>query len=287
MSNFQAYLTLCKPKVVLLMLLSALVGMLLAAPTPNWIIILKGLTGIGLMASAGAALNHIFDRQYDRRMHRTKKRPLPQQTLSTTQAVLWAILLMTTGFSLLFHLRPEAAFWTLGTMLGYAWIYTCILKHQTPQNIVIGGLSGALPPLLGWVTITGQPSPTAWLLVLIIFAWTPPHFWALALAKKEEYAKTNIPMLPITHGTPYTLTLIWYYSILTVIATLLPYLTTAFGTIYLLGLIPLNGRWLYVAWQVKQESRPPMPLFVYSITYLMLLFILMLIDHYLSLPIAL
>jgi protoheme IX farnesyltransferase len=166
-------------------------------------------------------------------------------------------------------------------MFGYAYLYTRILKHQTPQNIVIGGLSGALPPLLGWVCITGTPSAAAWLLVLIIFAWTPPHFWALALAKKEEYTKTNIPMLPITHGVPYTLVHIWYYSILTVIATLLPYLTTTFGTIYLIGLLPLNGQWLRLSWQVKQETRPPMQLFGYSITYLMLLFILMLTDHFL------
>ncbi len=276
-----ALIELGKPKVVLLMLLSALVGMLMATRQPEWLTMAQGLIGIGLFASAGGAFNHVADRMIDQRMARTQSRPLPQGNLQVRDAILWACLLSLLGWLTLAPLSYKAAYWTLGTLLGYAWIYTCLLKRATPQNIVIGGLSGALPPLLGWLTVNHELTATPWLLVLIIFAWTPPHFWALSLAKLDDYQRSQLPMLPVTHGPEYTRQHIWYYSILTVIASILPVLILSFGMLYLIGLIPLSARWLVLAWGVKQQRCPPMRLFVYSITYLMSLFLLMLLDHWL------
>lgn len=285
MYSVKSYIELCKPKVVMLMLLSAIVGMILAThlnigtlPHVFW-----GLAGIALAASAGAVVNHIIDQHFDSIMRRTQRRPLPQGTLPVRNAIVFAIILASASILLMWYLvNPLATILTIAAMLGYAFIYTMFLKHATPQNIVIGGLSGALPPLLGWVSITGQMSAQPWLLVLIIFAWTPPHFWALAIDRIEDYKKANIPMLPVTHGIAYTKLQILLYTILMALTTILPLIINMFGLIYLLAITLLNSLFIYQAWQLHQdlEHTNAKKLFWFSIKYLMWLFVAMIVDHY-------
>jgi protoheme IX farnesyltransferase len=279
------YVELCKPRVVALMVFTALVGMLLAAPGEVSLdVLVSGLTGIALMAGAAAAINHLADRHIDAVMARTRGRPLPSGTLNTRQVLIFAAVIGTLGFWLLVaRINVLTAVLTFLSLVGYAGIYTLFLKRRTPQNIVIGGAAGAMPPLLGWTAVTGHPDANALLLFLIVFTWTPPHFWALALYRKEEYAKVGIPMLPVTHGEALTRLHILLYTVLLVVITVLPYLTRMSGPLYLAGALVLGGGFLYEAWMLyrapsrKRASRT----FVYSIVYLMGLFAVLLVDRYL------
>lgn len=285
-----AYLELCKPRVVALMLLSAVVGMLLASPAalPDWQLLIAGLVGIGLTAAAGAAVNHLVDRRYDEVMKRTHNRPIPQGQVPPQRAAVFAGILALLGALVLWRwVNLLTLYLSLAAMLGYALVYTVFLKHATPQNIVIGGLSGALPPLLGWVAVSGQLDPQAWLLVLIIFAWTPPHFWALAIHRQADYANAKIPMLPVTHGIPFTKLCIVLYTILMLLATYLPHLIGMSHGIYLLGVSILNIRFLIWSLRLKRTDDPKiaMQTFRFSITYLMGVFLLLLVDHYVPLAI--
>lgn len=283
--QLRAYYDLCKPRVVALMLLTAFVGMLLATPQmPSWQTIVFGLLGIGLVASAGAAVNHLVDRHLDAMMHRTQHRPLPSGRISVTNAIFFAAVLTVSGtLILIFLVNWLTALLTLITMIGYAGIYTLYLKRTTPQNIVIGGAAGAAPPLLGWTAVTGHFAANSLLLVLIIFTWTPPHFWALAIHRYKEYAKANIPMLPVTHGIPFTKLNITLYTVLLFAVSLLPYATGMSGLFYLIGAIILGAIFLYYALMLQFSKTKPliaMQTFRYSIYYLMLLFIVLIIDHY-------
>ncbi|MCV6591154.1 MAG: heme o synthase [Marinobacterium sp.] len=283
--QWRAYLELCKPKVVLVMLLTALVGMCLATPgLPSVVVMIAGLLGIGMAAGAAAAVNHVLDRRFDEKMARTRYRPLPKGTLSSAQALTFAAVLGTAGIGLLVVLVNSLTAWlTLASLIGYAVVYTVWLKHATPQNIVIGGVAGAAPPLLGWTAVSGSLDANGLLLMLIIFAWTPPHFWALCLARKEEYCKAGVPMLPVTHGERFTRLQIVLYSLLMVATTALPFLTGMSGLVYLVGIVVLNLRFLYEAARVyrSRDKTIAMQLFRYSITYIMLLFAVLLADHYL------
>lgn len=281
----QAYLELCKPRVVALMLVTSVVGMLLASPTliVSCQILFFGNLGIAFAAGAGATLNHIVDRHIDAVMNRTRARPIPSGKIPTRNALIFAAILAILGTVLLIaFVNTLTAVLTLAAMIGYALIYTVFLKRTTPQNIVIGGLAGAMPPLLGWTAITGQFDPNSLLLVLIIFAWTPPHFWALAIYRYDEYARTQIPMLPITHGIPYTKLNILLYTILTVVASVLPFVIQMAGMIYLIGALILGGIFLYWTIKLKNSDNPNIAFFTfkYSIFYLGMLFLILLIDHY-------
>ena len=282
-ASWQDYLALCKPKVVLLMLLTVFVGAFIA--TPAWPDLMKlniALLGIGACAASGAAINHMIDHRLDAKMARTKNRPIPKGLVSPMQGLLFALLLAIIGLSLLWYQVNHTTAWlTLFSLIGYAVIYTLFLKRATPQNITIGGLAGAMPPLLGWTAMTGQIEPNALLLVLIIFAWTPPHFWALAIHRKEEYAQADIPMLPVTHGDHFTCIHIALYSLLLFAATLMPFVSGMCGLLYLAGILVINLRQL---WMVKQlfdtsQTQAPYQLFKYSIQYLMWVFLLILVDH--------
>ncbi|MCW5589436.1 MAG: heme o synthase [Legionellales bacterium] len=283
-SLWRSYWELCKPRVVALMLITAIVGMHLA--TPGWVplhVLLLGCLGIALCAGSAASINHVVDRKIDTQMWRTKRRPLPTGQVSPRQALLFAIMLGCSGFFMLaVFINMLTAWLTLLTLTGYAIFYTMFLKYATPQNIVIGGAAGAAPPLLGWTAVTGHLSPYALLLVLIIYAWTPPHAWALAIYRRDDYAKAGVPMLPVTHGIAYTKINILLYSFLLVAATLLPYAAGMSGLIYLVGSLLLGARALWWAWRLyrTQENIIAMKLFRFSIIYLFLLFIIMLIDHY-------
>ncbi|TKB47621.1 protoheme IX farnesyltransferase [Ferrimonas sediminicola] len=279
-------LEMTKPKVVLLMLVTALVGMALASPgmiVPR--VLILGLAGIGLMAGAAAAVNHLLDRQIDLKMARTHHRPVATGRVSPLQGGVFALALGSLGFFLLYgFINPLTAWLTLASLVGYALIYTGFLKRATPQNIVIGGLAGAMPPLLGWTSVTGDLHGHGWLLVIIIFTWTPPHFWALAIHRRDEYAKAAIPMLPVTHGVAYTKTSILLYSFLLVIACMLPVLVGMSGALYLVGSTGLSLWFLVRAWQLKFAPRPDsaIKLFLLSIWQLLALFLLILADHYLG-----
>ncbi|MBW3166028.1 heme o synthase [Ferrimonas balearica] len=281
------YLEMTKLKVVALMLVTALVGMALA--TPGWIpltALIFGLTGIGMMAGSAAAINHLVDRRIDTIMARTHNRPLPKGRVAPRQALIFAAVLGVAGFALLYVLvNPLTAWLTCASLVGYAVIYTGFLKRATPQNIVIGGLAGAMPPLLGWTAVTGDFHGHGMLLVIIIFAWTPPHFWALAIHRKEDYARAGLPMLPVTHGVEYTKTHILLYSFLLALACLLPVLVGMSGPLYLLGSTVLSGWFVWRAWQLKfqPERYEPIKLFLFSIWQLLALFVLLLVDHYLEL----
>ena len=282
--TYRDYLELCKPNVVALMLLTSLIGMLLSVPNmvPLHVLILGNL-GIALCAGSAAAVNHIVDRQIDTKMARTFNRPIAKGRLSTTQATLFAFVLGLLGMAvLILWINPLTAWLTLASLVGYAFIYTLFLKRATPQNIVIGGLAGAAPPLLGWTAVTGEIHAHALLLVLIIFAWTPPHFWALAVHRKDEYANAKVPMLPVTHGEGYTKLHILLYTLLLILVTLLPYLTRMFNWFYLLGAVILGVGFLYYAilMMIGRDKNAGMDTFKYSIIYLMALFIIMLVDHY-------
>lgn len=286
-ANWRDYLELTKPKVVLLMLITSLVGMFLAtrAGVP-WTVLVFGNLGIGLCAGAAAAVNHVVDRRIDSIMARTHKRPVTAGRVTVPAALGFALLLAVAGQALLLAFTNELTAWlTLASLLGYAVLYTGFLKRATPQNIVIGGLAGAAPPLLGWVAATGHLSAEPLLLVLIIFAWTPPHFWALAIHRKEEYAKADIPMLPVTHGEHYTKVHILLYTAAMLAVTLLPYAIHMSGPLYLVAALLLGGRFMFWAWVLYRDSRPHAAIntFKYSIWYLFLLFIALLVDHYLLL----
>ena len=286
-ASWRDYLELTKPKVVVLMLITSLVGMFLAtrAGVP-WTVLIFGNLGIGLCAGGAAAVNHVVDRRIDSIMARTHKRPLAEGRVTPLAALSFALLLAVAGLSLLLVFTNELAAWlTLASLLGYAVIYTGFLKRATPQNIVIGGLAGAAPPLLGWVAVTGELTAEPLLLVLIIFAWTPPHFWALAIHRKAEYAKANIPMLPVTHGEHYTKVHILLYTGALFAVSLLPYAIHMSGLLYLVCAIGLGARFLHWAWVLYRDSQPHAAIntFKYSIWYLFLLFIALLVDHYLLL----
>lgn len=282
--SWQDYFILCKPKVIFLMLITAWVGMLMAMPSvPQWSAIIFGTIGIALSASAGAVLNHLAERHIDTHMLRTRTRPVASGRISTKQAGLFALSLAVIGLGILFwKVNALTAVLTSLALIGYAGFYTIFLKHATPQNIVIGGLAGAAPPLLGWTAITGHVDPNSLLLVLIIFVWTPPHFWALALYRRKEYAQAKLPMLPVTHGVAFTKLCIVLYTLLLIPTTLLPYLTGMSGLIYAVGVSILNLVFLYYAlylWRTPNE-RFALKTFGFSIIYLFALFLLLLLDHY-------
>jgi protoheme IX farnesyltransferase len=284
--SWKNYYTLCKPNVVAEMLFTAVVGMLLAVPgMPPIEPFIYGTVGIALAASSAAAVNHYIDRKADALMARTEKRPLPTGELNTTNVITFALVLGVSSMLILILLvNTLTAILTFLSLFGYAIIYTLYLKRATPQNIVIGGIFGATPPLLGWCAMTGEVHPYALLLALIIYVWTPPHFWALAIARREEYAKVNIPMLPVTHGPEFTRLQILLYTILLMIVTLLPYLTGMSGLIYLVSTILLGFGFIFYAVLMmrKKDNKTAMKTFVYSIVYLTLLFAALLIDHYLK-----
>jgi protoheme IX farnesyltransferase len=278
-------LELTKPKVSLLIVFTAVVGMVLASPgmVPLQALLLGSL-GIALASGSAAAFNHVIDQRIDAIMARTRRRPLPTGHLVPRQAVSFAAALGIAAMLILwFGVNPLTAILSFGSLIGYAMVYTLWLKRATPQNIVIGGAAGAAPPILGWVAVTNHISPESLLLFLIIFTWTPPHFWALAIARRDDYAKVGIPMLPVTHGIPHTRLQIVLYTILLVLATLLPYLVGMSGVIYLAAAILLDARFLWYALELHKGLRAELPMrtFRFSITYLMLLFAALIVDHYL------
>ena len=283
--DWRDYLELCKPRVVLLMLLTVIVGMYLS--TPGWVdlyLVFYALTGIGLCASSAAAINHLVDRRIDSIMARTKKRPVAHGRVSVPQALGFALIMGVLGICILiFLVNKLTALLTFITLIGYAGVYTGYLKRATPQNIVIGGLAGAAPPLLGWTAVTNQLDPQALLLVLIIFTWTPPHFWALAIYRFEEYQHAQIPMLPVTHGIEFTKLNVYLYTVLLVVVSLLPFIIGMSGWFYLIGALALGGRFLFWAHKLYRSEKAvvAMQTFKFSIVYLMLLFVFILVDHYL------
>jgi protoheme IX farnesyltransferase len=284
-ATWRDYKELTKPNVVLLMILTSAIGMFMAVPgmVPLHVLILGNL-GIALCAGSAAAVNHLVDQRVDQKMTRTHNRPMAQGRVSNTQATLFAAIMGGLGmYILIVWINSLTAWLTLASLVGYAFVYTMFLKRATPQNIVIGGLAGAAPPLLGWTAVTGHIDGHALLLVLIIFAWTPPHFWALAIHRREEYALVEIPMLPVTHGVAFTKLHILLYTILMVLVTMLPYATRMSGPLYLLGALVLGAGFLYWAIALMRGKNPnaPMETFKYSIVYLMSLFVVMLVDHYL------
>lgn len=286
-NRIREYYELCKPRVVMLIVFTAVIGMLLAVPgIPPLDKFIFGTLGIGLQSLSAAAINQLVDRGIDARMARTCGRPLVTGNLSVTESALFAAFLGLSGMAVLYWLvNPLTAWLTLGALIGYAGVYTLLLKRATPQNIVIGGAAGAFPPVLGWVAVTGHMAPQSLLLFLIIFVWTPPHFWALAIERREEYAKVNIPMLPVTHGVDYTSTQVLLYTILLVAVTMLPFAVGMSGPLYLAGALLLGGIFVVYAIRLKWWPKPglPMKTFGYSIIYLMSIFSLLLVDHYLPL----
>jgi protoheme IX farnesyltransferase len=251
-------------------------------------VLILGNVGIAFCAGAAAAVNHLVDEHIDQRMARTHKRPIAKGLISHKEAALFALLMGSTGMAILMIWINQLTAWlTLFSLVGYAFIYTMFLKRATPQNIVIGGLAGAAPPLLGWTAVTGEVHGHALLLVLIVFAWTPPHFWALAIHRREEYAAVDIPMLPVTHGVAFTKLHILLYTVIMFLITLLPYATRLSGPLYLLGAVVLGGGFLYWAVELMRDKNKnaPMETFRYSIVYLMAIFVVMLVDHYLY-PVA-
>lgn len=287
-ASWRDYLTLTKPNVVLLLLVTALVGMCLASPTwVAWQIMLPALVGIGLMSGSAAAINHLVDRHIDARMARTLRRPLPSGALSPKRVLTFAATIGLLGFAVLaVWVNMLTAWLTFASLIGYAMVYTMYLKRATPQNIVIGGLAGAAPPLLGWTSVTNDIHPFAILLVMIVFTWTPPHFWALAVHRAKDYAKAEIPMLPVTHGVEFTKTCILLYTILLGIICLLPYIVGMSGVIYLVGSSILSIWFLVYAWKLKfaPTKLTAFNMFKFSIWQLFALFILLLVDHYMVSP---
>ena len=282
---WRRYLELTKPKVVALITFTAIVGTLLASPgLPPAAALLWGNLGIALAAACAATLNHVLDRRIDAQMTRTRGRPLPTGRLSERHALVFAAVLGLSAMAILaFLVNLLTATLTFLSLIGYAVIYTVWLKRATSQNIVIGGAAGAAPPVLGWTAVTGSIDPNALLLFLIIFVWTPPHFWALAIARRDEYARAGIPMLPVTHGVAYTRLQVLLYTVLLTVVTLMPYLTRMSGLIYLAAALALNAGFLYYALALKMTTRAelPMRVFRFSVNYLMWLFAALLIDHYL------
>ncbi len=278
------YLELGKPRVVLLIVFTAVVGMFLAVPgMVPWPTLMLATLGIGLAASSAASINHVLDQRADAMMARTRARPLPTGQLNTRQAMVFALVLGALSMLILaFGVNALTAVLTFLSLIGYAVIYTVFLKYATPQNIVIGGAAGAAPPVLGWAAVTNGVSGDALLLFLIIFVWTPPHFWALALYRQQEYAKVGIPMLPVTHGSEFTRLHILLYTIMLAAVTVMPFATQMSGGFYLLGASVLNAGFIYYAWRLYRNYSDALArkTFVYSIQHLAWLFALLLIDHY-------
>ena len=290
MNHARDYWQLTKPRVVSLIVFTALVGMFLAVPGwPPAMEAIGGFIGIWLAAASAAAINHLLDRRIDEKMARTSSRPLPTHALQPHQVLIFALILAAASMGvLLWTTNPLCAALTFASLIGYAVVYTAWLKHATPQNIVIGGIAGAAPPLLGWAAITGMRGPWDWahalLLVLIIFVWTPPHFWALAIFRREDYARALVPMLPVTHGVQYTRWQILLYTVLLVVATVLPWVAGMSGVFYLGGALVLGAVFIWYAWKLLD---PPddffaMRVFQYSVVYLMALFAFLLVDHWLQ-----
>ncbi len=281
------YFELCKPRVVYLIVFTAVVGMFLSGPAwPPLNALIAGTLGIALAASSAAAINHLLDQRIDAVMARTRDRPLASGQLGAQQVLWFALILCVVSMTLLVvWVNPLTALLTFFSLIGYAIIYTVWLKHATPQNIVIGGAAGAAPPVLGWTAVTGSIDPNALVLFLIIYAWTPPHFWALAIHRRADYAAAGIPMLPVTHGVQFTRWHILFYTILLIIVTILPFLTGMSGLLYLSGVTVLNIGFLWYALRMLsgKDDSLPMQTFSYSIIYLMLLFVFLLVDHYLYL----
>ncbi len=282
---WRRYLELTKPRVVALITFTAIVGTLLASPgAPPLAPLVFGNLGVALAAACAATINHVLDRRIDEQMARTRARPLPTGTLTERAALAFAAVLGVAAMSVLaFLVNLLTAVLTFCSLIGYAVIYTVWLKRATSQNIVIGGAAGAAPPVLGWTAVTNSVDPNALLLFLIIFVWTPPHFWALAIARRDEYARAGIPMLPVTHGVEFTRLQVLLYTVLLTVVTLLPYLTRMSGLVYLAAALILNGGFLYYALALKVSAREelPMRVFRFSVTYLMWLFAALLVDHYL------
>jgi protoheme IX farnesyltransferase len=283
-ASLNDYLELTKPRVVALMILTSCIGMLLSVPgmVPLNTLVL-GNIGIAFCAGAAAVINHVVDRKIDIKMARTLNRPVARGRVQPYQALLFSAILGVAGMAiLLVFINALTAWLTLASLFGYAVVYTSYLKRATPQNIVIGGLAGAVPPLLGWTAVTGEIHGHALLLVLIIFSWTPPHFWALAVHRKDEYAKAEIPMLPVTHGEKYTKLNILLYTIIMILVTLLPFATGMSGWLYLSGALVLGAGSLYwaIVMMIGKQPDAGMDTFRYSIIYLMALFVIMLLDHY-------
>ena len=284
-ASWRDYLELTKPRVVALIVLTAIIGTLLASPgLPPVDALVFGNLGIALAAASAAAVNHALDRRLDARMGRTRQRPLPSGHLTLAQALRFALILGVTSMALLVaFVNVLTAVLTFASLIVYAVVYTVWLKHATPQNIVIGGAAGAAPPVLGWVAVTGHVSAQALLLFLIIFAWTPPHFWALAIARRHDYSRADVPMLPVTHGVEFTRLHVLLYTVILCVVTLLPYLVGMSGLLYLAAALVLDGRFLWQAVALKLSRRDdlPMRMFRFSIVYLMWLFLALLLDHYL------
>ncbi len=283
--RWREYWALTKPKVVALITFTAMVGMFLAteAMVP-WDVLVFGALGIAACAASAATLNHLADRRIDALMNRTCRRPLPSGSLEARQALAFAVLLGACGMGLLFAFTNALTAWlTFASLIGYALVYTLFLKRATPQNIVIGGAAGAAPPLLGWTAVTGTVEEGALLLFLIVFVWTPPHFWALAIHRRDDYARADVPMLPVTHGVAFTRLQILLYTVLLCVVGWLPFLTGVGGWLYLAGSTALGARFLWLAWRMWRhaDDRLAMPTFGYSIVYLFGLFAVLMLDHYL------
>jgi protoheme IX farnesyltransferase len=287
-STFHQYLELTKPRVVALIVFTAIIGMFLAVPGwPPLRESIAGFIGIWLAAASAAAINHLIDQRIDKLMARTAHRPLATGALTPAKVLTFAVFLGALSMTLLIALvNPLTAALTFASLIGYAIVYTAWLKRATPQNIVIGGIAGAAPPLLGWTAVTGHMHPHALLLVLIIFVWTPPHFWALAIFRRDDYSRAQVPMLPVTHGVVYTRWHVLYYTILLVLVTVLPYLTGMSGLFYLGGALVLGAGFLYYAIVLLDPPSETfaMKVFNYSIIYLMALFAFLLVDHYIDMP---
>ena len=285
MTLLKSYYELCKPNVVYMMLICAFVGMLLAEQyVSSYLYLFVSLSGIALCAASAAAINQVIDRETDASMTRTDQRPLPQGELSPTHASIFALVIGVLGAMILyFFVNTLTMILTISSLVGYAFIYTVYLKRATPQNIVIGGLAGAAPPLLGWSSVTNTIDPYALLLVLIIFVWTPPHFWALAIYRKDEYAKESIPMLPVTHGVEFTKLQIVLYTIILFIVSVLPYIVLMSGIIYLVSALILSSIFLYYSIKlfVSKDNEIAMKTFQFSIYYIFLIFLALLVDHFL------
>jgi protoheme IX farnesyltransferase len=283
-TSWRSYLELVKPRVVALMMFTVAVGMVVSTPgPPTWRVLVFGVLGIGLVAASAAAINHVIDQRIDAQMLRTRGRPLPRGLLDEVQASVFAAVLSLAGASLLlWATNALCTALTLASLVGYAVIYSLVLKPRTPQNIVIGGAAGAAPPLLGWVAVTGQIDPGALVLFLIILIWTPPHFWALAIHRRDDYARAGVPMLPVVRGVPHTAERILQYTVALWLVSLLPTAIGLAGLPYLLGALLLGARFVKFAWRLRRDSGLAMATFRFSIFYLAAIFALLLADHLLA-----
>ena len=285
LQSFPSFFQLCKPRVTSLIVFTAVIGMFLASPgMVPWPILIAGTIGIALVSGAAAAFNCLIEQKLDAIMERTQARPLPTGQVTSIQTAFFASIIGAAGLLLLYYFVNPLTMWlTLATFFGYAVIYTIFLKPATPMNIVIGGASGAMPPILGWAAVNNVIGPESLMMFLIIFAWTPPHFWALALYRRHEYAKVSIPMLPVTHGEEFTRLHILLYTIILVTVTLMPFFQGMSGWFYLISAVVLDSIFLYFAIKLylRYSDALSMKFFKFSITYLGLLFAALLIDHYL------